>query len=141
MKVRVRNSNCQLARVSERIALHRPSPSPSPWPRRGDPYARGKNTTAERDLSWICNSFSLCVYPRPDNQHCHESLEFAGWPDCKPRTPHIRRANGRVLGLAFQRRWRKRRRYRGGCDAVAGGRGQAGGGTTCPKKDWGKRGG
>ena len=141
MKVRVRNSNCQLARVSERIALHRPSPSPSPWPRRGDPYARGKNTTAERDLSWICNSFSLCVYPRPDNQHCHESLEFTGWPDCKPRTPHIRRANGRVLGLAFQWRWRKRRRDRVGCQAEARRRRQAGVDISCRKMQWENRGG
>ena len=108
---------------------------------RGDPYARGTNTTADHDLSWICNSFSLCVYPRPDNQHCHESLEFTGWPDCKPRTPHIRRANGRVLGLAFQWRWRKRRRDRVGCQAEARRRRQAGVDISCRKMQWENRAG
>jgi len=45
MKVRGSNSNCQLARVSEPIALHRPLPSPLPGQGRGDLYAR-------RTLRW-----------------------------------------------------------------------------------------
>jgi hypothetical protein len=115
---------------------------------RGAPSAAAYSTSHhancrfdQHDVDSERNSFSLCVSPRPDNQHCYESLEFARWPDCKPRTPHIRRANGRVLGLAFQRRWRKRRRCRVGCEVEAGRRRQAGVDISCRKMQWENRAG